>query len=192
MTHVLRWIATAFALLCVPPCPAARNAGATAQPHDPATVRAAFILNFITYVKWPAGAFPDADAPLVVAATPGSDYEALYTALHGATSAGRTLRVVLWAPEADLPACHVLVALDKEGDAPAAAIRASASTPVLVVTERPGLAEAGGVINFTQRGTRLGFEINAAEAANRRLTPSSHLLRLGTVVGAPPQPDASR
>jgi hypothetical protein len=167
----------------------ALSTGADAQQRqlDPATVRAAFVLNFAEYVRWPGDAFPSEDAPLVVAVTPGSDYEAFFRALHGNPSGSRRLRVVSWAPGSSLPACHILVALDPWESIPQEAIRLSAGRPILVVSEIPGLAEAGSMINFTPRGSRLGFEVNPTAAEVRGLTISSHLLRLGTVIGGPPR-----
>ena len=59
--------------------------------------------------------------------------------------------------------------------------RASAQ-PTLTIGDAEGFARRGGMINFTRRGSRLGFEINRGAVRRADLNLSSQLLKLAELV----------
>jgi len=56
------------------------------------------------------------------------------------------------------------------------------SKPVLTVSEIPGFASRGGVINFYREGSKVRFEINPDAAGEKNLKIGSELLTLGKIV----------
>jgi hypothetical protein len=54
---------------------------------------------------------------------------------------------------------------------------------VLTVGDTAGFAERGVLINLQRQDSRLGFEINLAQARRSGLRFSSKLLKLGRIVG---------
>jgi len=53
---------------------------------------------------------------------------------------------------------------------------------ILTVSEAPGFASRGGIINFYLEGNKVRFEINPAAARRDGLKISSQLLNLGKIV----------
>jgi len=58
----------------------------------------------------------------------------------------------------------------------------TSSKPILIVTESPGLATQGSVINFVELNDKVKFELNESEASNRGLEVSGALTSLAIVI----------
>jgi hypothetical protein len=61
------------------------------------------------------------------------------------------------------------------------------SKPVLTVSENPGFAERGGIINFYREGGKVRFEINPGAAEKNGLKLGSQLLRVAKIVHPAPK-----
>ncbi|MEM1437400.1 MAG: YfiR family protein [Pseudomonadota bacterium] len=61
-------------------------------------------------------------------------------------------------------------------------VKALLPTPVLTVSDAPGFANTGGIIELTRRNDRIAMRINVAASRRAGLTISSQLLSLATVV----------
>jgi hypothetical protein len=154
----------------------------TAQ-FDDQQVKAAFVLNFLKFVTWPAPA--PADGPLHVAVVGADDFaKALGQASAGQQIAGRAIvvRAVRTAGDVGAPP-HLLYIGASERDRLPVLLRQVEGRPVLTVGDGAGFGAAGVVLNFYTSDTRIRFEANTTAAARARLQISSHLLRLARIVG---------
>jgi hypothetical protein len=147
-------------------------------------VKAAFLLNFLKFVEWPADRLSDPAAPYVIAVI-GED--ALGTTLLGTTSGKtigtRAVQVQVVARASDLTTAHlVFIAASEQRQLPAI-LRELDGRGVLTVGDTPGFAESGVVLNLVTQDHRVRFEANTAAAARARLRLSSHLLRIARIVG---------
>ena len=57
-----------------------------------------------------------------------------------------------------------------------------AGKPILIVTDSPGMATQGSVINFVEQGGRVKFELNTSNAVSRGLVISGSLTSLAIVI----------
>lgn len=157
--------------------------GATAQaPPAEAQVKAAFLYNFAKFVEWPKEAALRPRFTLCVLGSDpfGQDLDDLVAGrtvrglafdvrrLDSAREAARSCRVVYVAPSEVGRLDELLDVLVPAG--------------VLAVTDVPGGAARGAVINFVMQGTKVRFEVNLEASERAGLRISSELLRIARVV----------
>lgn len=146
-------------------------------------IKSAFLFNFTKYVKWPASAFKDARAPLVVAVIGKDPFGPMLDKDCGGKTANGRKIVVKRFPSVDrLEACHLLFVPASEADNGALIARRYAGSSVLIVGESKGFAEHHGLINFYIEKKKVNFEVNVASVKREKLAISSQLLKLARIV----------
>ncbi len=138
-------------------------------------LKAAFLLNFTQYVKWPANALP-AGAPFTIGIVGGDPFAGgLDKAVQGETVAGRKIVV---RHGGDMRGCQ-MVFVSRSGGGPG-----SVQGPgVLTVGESAGFARQGGVVEFYLKDNKVSFEVNSDAAEKGGLRLGSQLLRLSKASG---------
>lgn len=146
-------------------------------------VKAAFLLNFGKFVEWP-NAGRAAGRPFSFCVL-GSDSfgHVLESTIAGKTIGDRPTEVRRLKTASEAKTCQVVFIAASERGRMQQILQALSDEPVLTVSEIPGFAERGGMINFVLKDNRVQFEINPERAVRARLRISSHLLRLASVVG---------
>lgn len=166
-----------------------------------------YLLNFTEYVEWPAKAFADAKAPIVIGIIGKDPFGEVLTTQAGEHRGRRRLEVRRFkgimefrgqetpghrqdelvakrkAKNRELRACHVLYVSPSEDAFLGQIFKTLDEANVLTVGDKLSFArQPGGVIGFFKDGSRLSFEINldAAEAAELKI--SSKLLALAKVI----------
>jgi hypothetical protein len=166
-------LSLALALL---PAAAARAAERAFAEHE---VEAAFLYNFAKFVEWPAEAFADPAAPLVLCVHGEDPFGPFLDRLvAGETVGGRRLEVDRGRAAGALAGCHLLFVARSEQPRFATLLAPLRRTSVLTVSDAPGFLEAGGLIRFVREGSKVRFEVNLPELARARLQVSSKLLRV--------------
>lgn len=145
-------------------------------------VKAAFLYRFASFVEWPAAAFSDAAAPLVICVVGHDPFGAvLDRAVRGQTIGTRAVAVRRLAVAEAGSGCHIAYLGGAPDQSPAEAARAMAAGPTLTVTDAAAPADRGAV-NFVTREARVRFEIDQHQAAASGLSISSKLLNLAAEV----------
>lgn len=153
----------------------------SATPAE-ADVKAAFVLNFIKFVEWPASAFRSPEDPILLAIMGDDPTAAAIGRLEGKTVSGRRL-VIRWVPGiAAIDPCHVLFVGASGKPELSSLLGAVQKKPVLTVADFEGFAARGGAIGFTRQSDRIGFEINDEAARDAGLKVNAKLLYLGRIV----------
>jgi hypothetical protein len=169
-------------VVCVP-CVAAGLGlqGGASDPVDEHRIKAAFVVNFLKFVDWPA---EQADAPLaVVVIGPDPILAALHNAIEGQTVAGRSIVVSATAgPDVPPEANAVFIARAARAAVPGI-VRAVEGRGVLTIGDTEGFGQAGVVLNLYVSDDRVRFEANTAAAARAAVRVSSQLLRIARIVG---------
>jgi hypothetical protein len=142
-------------------------------------VKAAFLYNFTRFVEWPDNPVLPAGTELRVCVLGEDPFGTSVDALQGKRVHERTIAVRRLENAERRTGCDVLfvsasesVRLDRVIDP---------RTPefgVLTVSDMPGFAEAGGIIQMVLEHRRVRFEINVTAARRAGLSISSKLLRL--------------
>ena len=146
-------------------------------------IKAAFLFNFVQFVKWPGASFASADAPFVIGILGDDPFgSALEETIRGETIDNHRLRVVRAQQIEDLRDCQMIfVCRSKEGQVGEILSRLD-SRPILTVSEVESFARNGGAIDFYLSGGKVRFEINPQSARRCGLKISSQLLTLGKIV----------
>lgn len=146
-------------------------------------IKAAFLYNFVKFVDWPAQALPQ-NATFTIGVLGSDPFEGALETINGKVARDHTIVVRRLASAADAADVQMLFVSPSERARFAQILASTRSAPVLTVSETPGFAEDGGVINFTSGGNRVRFEINVAAAQRAHLAINSQLLRLAKVTRA--------
>jgi len=163
---------------------------ARAHPSDPVSssdgacqVKAAFLLNFIKFVDWPADTSRAPAGPWQVAVLGDSCFaHALSHLAAGRTVKERSLTVRSVKRLEDAYPCHALF-IGSGADALVPAATAPDSSHAVLTVGEPGLFErSGGMIWFVVGEDRVRFAINKDTARQAGLRISSKLLDLAVVV----------
>jgi len=157
---------------------------ALAQQAADASVKAAYLYNFLPYVEWPAASLPAAEQPLVVGV---AGAEALRHELKAVVASrhvrGHPIAVRALAENDPLDGLHaVFVGSDANL---ARWLERLRGRPLLVITDGAPGWEAGGMLNFVPVRGRIRFEAAPAVAERSGLKLGSRLLAVAERVATP-------
>ncbi len=163
------------------------QAGAQSDPPTEYQIKAAFLYNFAKFVEWPADAFPDPHAPIVVGIVGEDPFgSVLDKIVLGKSVNGRELLIKRFKPGPDLRNCHILFISSSEKKHLAPILESLQGSSVLTVGETDRFVQSGGVVNFILEENKVRFEINSDAAGRARLKISSKLLALARIVANQP------
>ena len=149
-----------------------------------AKIKAAYLYQFIHYVQWPEDVFADEQSPLVIGVV-GEDSvnEYLQLIAEKRTAAGRRLVYKKINTDDEARLCHIVFVSDVVAEATTKAIvRYSQGMPVLLVGEKAGFVDAGGVISFIIVDNNVRLRLSMKTATDHRLKISSQLAKLAEIV----------
>jgi hypothetical protein len=138
-------------------------------------VKAAFLVNFASYVEWPADALDSGELTIGVF---GSDQivRELRNLVPGKTIENRPVQVRAVTPASSLQNVQILYIGSATADAVAELIGAASERPILIITDAPDGMQRGSMINFVLEDRRIRFEISRGAAERAHLKLSSRLL----------------
>jgi hypothetical protein len=149
-----------------------------AQASDEYQVKAAFLYNFVRFVEWPADAFSDSSAPVVIGVVGDDPFGSkIDQMINGKTANGRPLVLKRFTNIKALTFCHILFICSSEKNNLRQAL-AAAGAGVLTVGETERFTQMGGIINFTIVDSKVRFAINQVAAERAGLKISAKLLNL--------------
>jgi len=144
------------------------------------------ISKFTRFVEWPGqSAVANAQSPFilgVIGRSPFGDELDRYFLKQPLKGKGVQIRYCR-TPE-DLDTCDLLFICASEKDRLKGILARTRQKPVLTVSDTPGFAQAGVMVNFVKEGGRLNFEINAATAKEGGIRFASGLLQVAHVVAS--------
>jgi len=156
------------------------------QKTSPAyQVKAVFLFNFTQFVEWPASAFPEAQAPLVIGilgTDPFGNY--LDNTVEGEKINGRPITVQRYENVEQAKACHILFVNVAQTNQLQKVLTGLKGHGILTVGENNGFIRQGGIVRFLEENNKIRLQINQEAAREADLTISSKLLRLAEIVSA--------
>jgi hypothetical protein len=155
----------------------------SASPSREYEVKAAFLLNFVQYIDWPAKAFGDARSPIAIGVLGDDPFgSVLDQTFQGESAHGRTFVIRRSKDVEALKSCHLLFISKSEKDNVGPILDKLNTTTLATVGEVDGFAQRGGLINFYLDGSKIRFEINTNAAQSKELKISSELLKRARIV----------
>jgi len=164
---------------------APQEAHAQNSPSKEYQVKAAFLLNFLQFIEWPAAAFGNAETPITIGVLGDDPFGAiLEKTFQDEIVQGRKLMVKRSKQVEDMKACHVVFVCKSESDHVADILTSLNDTNIVTIGEIDGFAGRGGIINFYFDDKKLRFEINPTAAQRKGLKISSQLLKRAKIVAS--------
>jgi len=164
------FIASAFILL-------AANSRVLAQEQD-YRIHAVFLYNFTKYVQWPNA---NQSSEFIIGVVGNSSiYDELTKITTGKMAGSQKIVVVKFKSPDAITDCHMLFVPSHVNFEKVYA--KTEGKPILVITEKPGLAQKGSNINFVVRENKWRFELNENATRNSGLKVSSQLTKLAISV----------
>lgn len=168
----LHWLAVLL-LTCV--------STAFALPESEPQLEAAYLVNFMKYVDWPASNRTTTTICLFGRDTLGS----FLASYEGRSVGGKELRIRRANSPDDMSNCQLVYIPDIEEARIGVVLRWIQNMPILAASNSDGFARAGGGIELIRSTDRVQFIVNAESLSKNGLTPSSQMLRLAQkVIGA--------
>jgi hypothetical protein len=152
-------------------------------------VKAAYLFNFGKFVKWPAAIPAEKDNAFTFCVLGRDPFgPALDSILAGEDLGGKPVAVRRIVKPQEAGPCRVLFISSTEENRLKEILTVIDESGVLTVSDIPGFARRGGMIQFVLEGNKVRFEINLTSAENAKLTLSSELLKVAAAVrrNAPP------
>ncbi len=148
---------------------------AHAQDVSEYGMKAVLFFRLAQFVYWP-GAQP-APRPTVLCVVGRNPFGNALSQIDASTG-----DVEVRLAPADLAACHLLFIPRSEAATLNAWLERSAGRPLITVSDLPGFARAGGMIELPLDGERIGIVLNRGAAQRRGFEFNAQLLRLARVV----------
>lgn len=175
MATLVRVIAALLALLRV---------GRADVPLSSAELKAAYLLNFGSFVHWPVAEAPSSGRPLVIGLCGAPDVARSLQKMVADAPPGNFAVTVIGVPNAaQLPACHI--AYFAAGDELNAPWERLARHATLTVGETERFETSGGIIRFVAERNRIRLRINLEQARRATLRIHAPLLRIAETKGVP-------
>lgn len=145
-------------------------------------IKAGLLYNFLKYTEWPAGSAAQTGNEINVCLYGGDAFDG-----HLAPMAGRTvnqkpiaLRTINAAGE--LAPCALVFVRAAQKDSWPAIQKGLAGKQVLTVSDFPGFAAAGGMLEFARAESRIEVKLNVDAVSAANLKVGERMLKLASVV----------
>jgi YfiR/HmsC-like len=149
------------------------------QPPTEYQIKAAFLFNFAKFVEWPAEAFSDSNAPIVIGVLGknvfGTDLE---NTIRDKKVNNRIFKFKNFTSASEATNCQILFVSSSEKDNFSKIVAGMHNTSILTVSETDGFIQAGGMVNFLIQDSKIRFQISDEAAKKAGLKVSSKLLSL--------------
>jgi YfiR/HmsC-like len=146
-------------------------------------VKAVYLLNFGKFITWPTAA-TNSSHKLFPICVLGQDPfgRALDTTVSGEDLGGEEVVARRIREPRDALSCRILFISASEKFSLGAIFEVLGNAPVLTVSDLPGFASRGGMIEFVLEQDRVRFSVNLAATKDAGLTLSSQLLKVASSV----------
>ena len=141
-----------------------------------------FVYNFTKYIKWPDAYNGD---KFIIGVYGDSEIYSSLNAMAASkkkTTSGKNIEIHKFSSPSEIKECNILFVSQNVARELGQIDKNTAGKPVLIVTDAPGLATQGSVINFIEKDGKIKFELNESKASSRGLIVSSSLTSLAIII----------
>ena len=98
------------------------------------------------------------------------------------TGTGADIEVKKYGSIDQIDDCNILFVSENVIESLQGIEESTADKPILIITDTPGMATQGAVINFVENNGKIKFELNQAKAESRNLIVSGSLTSLAILI----------
>lgn len=155
----------------------------SSEKYNENQVHAVFLYNVTQFISWPKTAFHNETSPInicIIGKTPIAEY--LTEIIDGDQVKGRSLVVENVESINTSTACHVLFFTKISARLHSDNLKSIKRKPILLVSPSKIFLERGGMLALIRNGKRIKPIINLKSVREAKISISSKLLRLATIV----------
>jgi YfiR/HmsC-like len=156
------------------------------RAQAPATeyeVKAAYLLNFGKFIKWPESAIPSGTDKFSICVLGDDPFgNVLNTTVRDEKIDGKPVIARRIGRSQDITGCQVLFISRSEEKQFRKLLQSFSKSAILTVSDMPGFMDHDGMIQFTLVNNRVRFEVNLDSVQEAGLTLSSELLKVASFV----------
>ena len=141
-----------------------------------------FIYNFTKYIKWPDSYNSGKFVIGVIGNSNVVESIKSMAASKKKTGNGSVIEVKKYASVDEIDNCNILFVSQNVIDNFEQIVIRTGSKPILIITDTPGMATQGSIINFVEQSGKIKFELNKSNAISRGLMVASSLTSLAIVI----------
>lgn len=171
----MRHLAAILILLCCMILGFGIHAGAQ---YSPLRVKAAFLFNFAQFTSWPSEHSPQQVDGLVVGIMGRDPFGKIMQEFRDKKILGGPVHLKAVSTLEEARSCHILFIAASEASHVKQILRQLNQSAVLTVSDIPGFATQGGIIELFEIEQHIRFAINLDASRNAKLILSAHLLKL--------------
>ncbi len=169
-------------IVCLAACFCMGSTAAAYSASKEDKIKAAIVYKLGKFVEWPASAFKNGSAPLVVCLLgPDPIGDVLARAKKQTVQGHRIVVVTFGLGAVSTSGCHILYLPDGAIPELAQILDSLSTAPVLTISDTRGFARRGGMVGLVRSARRLKFEINLRAAKQAGLELSAPLLELADI-----------
>lgn len=161
----------------------AAGTGLAGEASTENKLKVAFLLNFAKFTSWPPAVFSPSAASFHFCVSGEDSFGAALNGLEKKQVGGRSIQIEhVTDISRAMDQCHLVYLSPSEKHRLGQYLQAAKGKPVLLVSDLPGFARAGGTIELGKDQGRLVFIVNNQAAKSSDLQLSSALLQLAREV----------
>ncbi len=157
-------------------------ASLAAQSASEDQLKVAFLYNFARFSQWPDGSFPHEDSPFVLGVIGTVSFADALEVIQQKSIHGRPVEIRTLDEPTQVEGCHLLFVGASEKARLPEILESARQWNVLTVAEMRDFARSGGVINFTRKARKVGFQINVEAAKEIGVKLGSELLKRAEIM----------
>ncbi len=154
-----------------------------AENYPEGAVKAVMLYNLPDFTEWPASELKESDTEIKACLLGKPPFQKHFNLFQGRPLKGRTLDIRSIDDPKQATNCHLVVITPTSKKQLSSILDSLSGTSVLTISDSPGFAAAGGMIELTTVDQRIRLIVNLASAKKAGLQLHSSLLDLATIVG---------
>ncbi len=152
------------------------------QKSNEYRIKAAFLLNFVKFMKWPSHVPSDASSILTICILGNDPFDDALKTIENKIIKEKRIVIKRFSRIEDVKECQILFICTSEKNNLSEILTQIKDRPILTVAETKNFCQSGGVINFRIVKGKVRFEINVDAAERSDLKISSKLLKLVKII----------
>ena len=144
-------------------------------------IKAAFLLNFVKFIQWPAHAFSDPTS-LTICILGNDPFDEALNTIENKIVRDKRLIIKRISRIEDIKGCQILFISTPEKEIMSEILTKTKDKPILTVSETNNFCQSGGIVNFIVVNNKIRFEINVEASKRSDLIISSKLLKLSKII----------
>lgn len=156
----------------------------SSRPRNEYEVKAVFLFHFLQFVEWPKEVMERTEGEYRIGIVGNDPFEGvLDRVIEGEKLNNRTIKILRFPNSDPTVYCHIFFVPRSEAARMETLRRRFGKNPALIVSDIPGFADKGGMVELVKKENKIQLKVNLHEVKESNINVSSRLLRLAEVVG---------